>query len=478
MSETVSQIAYNPRGYWHRLSLAQQYALASAVILIVGMVVMGLWVADKIQSGVTHNTASATALYMDSVIAPVVRDLVIRDELTSTNRKFLDSIITDAPHGHRIVALKIWQTGGRIAYSNHPSLVGQAFPMTAQLNRAWAGTVTASFDDLNAEADTLERAAGLPLLEMYSPVRDAGSGRVIAVAEIYEDATALKRELFEAQLQSWLVVAAGTLLIFGLLSGIVRRGSQTIDRQRTVLEERVEQLSKLLRQNEELHTRVQQSSLRATEINEHFLRRVSADLHDGPAQLLGLGLLRLDDLTPPMAATMDQASAQERDLETVRRALTDALAEIRNLSTGLALPELEDFSLRETFDKVIQLHKRHTETKVCTDFGDLPDTVSMPIKISAYRFVQEALANAFEHGGAKEQQVHAEFDGGNLDIAVSDAGPGFDPTALASDDGLGLLGLRERIESLGGTFAIDSALNRGTRVHARIPLTLPGLSHD
>jgi len=478
MSETVPRIAHNPMGFWHRLSLAHQFALASAVILIVGMVVMGLWVADKIQSGVTHNTASATALYMDSVIAPVVRDLVTRDELTSTDRRFLDSIIADAPHGHRIVALKIWRPGGRIAYSNHPTLIGQTFPVTAQLNHAWSGVVTAAFDDLDAEADTLERATGLPLLEMYSPVRDSQSGRVIAVAEIYEDATVLKQELFKAQLQSWLVVAAATLLIVALLSGIFRRGSQTIEQQRAALEDRVAQLSKLLQQNEVLRDRAQQSSLRATEINEHFLRRISADLHDGPAQLLGLGLLRLDDLTPHAAATSDQAAVQERDLESIRRVLTDALGEIRNLSAGLALPELEKFSLRETLDKAVQLHERRTETTVHTEFGDLPAGISLPIKISAYRFIQEALANAFQHGGARDQWVGVRYDGNGVEITVSDSGPGFDPAAMAAHDGLGLLGLRERIESIGGVFEIDSAVGRGARLTARIPLALPRLNDD
>jgi signal transduction histidine kinase len=478
MSESVSQVAPRSRGHWQRLSLAQQFALASSVILIVGMVTMGLWVADKIQTGVTQNTASATALYMDSFLAPIVQELAVHGELSPASRQTLDRIFSDTPHGHSIIALKIWLPGGRVAYSNHPTLIGQTFPMTAQLSRAWAGIVTTAFDDLDAEADALERAIGLPLLEMYSPVRDAKSGRVIAVAEIYEVAEDLKRELFNAQLQSWLVVAAATLLIVALLAGIFRRGSQTIELQRAALEDRIDQLSRLLKQNEDLRARAQQSSLRATEINEHFLRRISADLHDGPAQLLGLGLLRLDDLIPHPAATSDQSATQDRDLETIRRVLTDALSEVRNLSAGLALPELEDFTLRETLDKAVQLHERRTETKVRTKYGNLPDGIAMPLKISAYRFIQEALANAFQHGEAKDQQVGARYDCNELEITVSDSGPGFDITALANQDGLGLLGLRERIESMGGKLEIDSDVGRGARLTARIPLVLPRLNHD
>ncbi len=463
-------MAYNPGRAWRRLSLARQFVLASALILLAGMFVMGFWVTGKIQSGITQNTASATALYMDSFITPLVQELAEADELSPATLKALRNLFANQRPDHRIVSLKIWKNGGKVVFSNHPSIIGRVFPITPKLRRAWSGGVAAEFDDLADAEDAPERVSGLPLLELFSPIRDAKSGRIIAVAEFYEDATKLKRELLYTKLQSWLFVATVTLIILGLLSGIVRRGSQTIERQRRVLEGRVEQLSGLLDQNEILRARARQSSLRSTEINEHFLRRISADLHDGPAQLLGLVLLRLDSLGPLLAQPEAEEAVPAQALETIRRALNEALDEIRNLSAGLALPELEHLTLGECLEKAVQRHERRTKTKVRSKFSDLPEKVTMPYKISAYRFIQEALANAYLHGGAKDQTVLASYDGAGLEIEVSDKGPGFDPASQATEDGLGLLGLRERIESLGGIFEIQSTINAGTRVKSRIPL--------
>ena len=81
--------------------------------------------------------------------------------------------------------------------------------------------------------------------------------------------------------------------MMGLLAGIVLRGSRVIAQQRGALEQRIGELSQLLAQNVELRQRVQGAAARATALNERYLRRISAELHDGPAQLLALASLRL-----------------------------------------------------------------------------------------------------------------------------------------------------------------------------------------
>ena len=82
----------------------------------------------------------------------------------------------------------------------------------------------------------------------------------------------------------------------GALFSIVRDGSKTIDQQRVFLTERVAQLSDLLQQNEVLRQRVERAARSATEGTERLMRQVGSDLHDGPAQLIALALLRLDSL--------------------------------------------------------------------------------------------------------------------------------------------------------------------------------------
>ncbi len=79
--------------------------------------------------------------------------------------------------------------------------------------------------------------------------------------------------------------------------------------------------------------------------------------------------------------------------------------------------------------------------------------------------------NAYRHAGGVGQTVDAAIEDGELRIVVSDEGPGFDLAAMpAKPDGIGLRGLRERIESLGGEFEIDSAVGRGVRLRMSLPL--------
>jgi signal transduction histidine kinase len=152
----------------------------------------------------------------------------------------------------------------------------------------------------------------------------------------------------------------------------------------------------------------------------------------------------------------------------MRSALSEALSEIRNISSGLSLPQLSTMSLGEAIALAVGMHQEHTGTKVHTAIDELPTDVPLPLKICAYRFVQEGLANAYRHAGAIDQRVAAR-SGRCLEISVSDKGPGFAPGGGISE-GLGLTGMRARIEALGGTLSIVSEPGCGTRLTAQFDL--------
>lgn len=451
---------------WHSFSLAHQFALVGALVLLFGMVTIGVWVTRQIEDGVTRNTAASTALYMSSFVEPLVQELAQRDTLSPDREAELDALRENTPLGQRVVSFKIWKERGLIAYSSRKAIVGRTFEITDNLRRAWSGQIAVEFDTLVDEEDELERVQGLPLLEMYAPMRERGTGRVIAVAEFYETAEALNANLFLARLESWLVVGLVTLVMFSVLSGIVLRGSSTIDRQHQALEQRVGELSRLLAQNVQLREHLQRASRQTAEINEQYLRRIGADLHDGPAQLLALAALRLDALKP-LAAAQNAVP----DIEIVRESLADALAEIRNISTGLTLPELDETSTRRLLEIVAGAHERRTRTKVELRVESAPEDLERPLKICVYRFVQETLSNAFRHAGGAGQRVACRVEGDVLEITVSDSGPGFDPDKrIDGANRLGLRGLRKRIESIGGSLTIDSTLGAGTSVVLRCGL--------
>lgn len=431
------------------------------MVLVCGMAVIGSWVAREIEGAVTQNTAASTALYMDSFIAPHLQELGQKNRLSEENQVALDRLLVGTDIGKRIVSAKVWKEGGLIAYSSRKSITGKVFETTPNLRRAWTGVISAEFDSLEDEEDALERSAGVPVLEVYSPIREKFTGRIIAVAEFYERAESLKRDLFHAQLGSWIVVGIVTLTMIGLLSGIVLKGSHTIENQRRSLEERVNQLSVL-------RDRLERSSRLATELNERFLRRVGSELHDGPAQLIGLALLRLDSIGTSDSNKAPTVPGERNDHEVVRGALDDALKEIRNVSAGLVLPEFDAQTLKEAILKIVSIHEQRTDTTVYKDIGKLPDEINKSIRISLYRMVQEGLNNAFHYAREGRVNVRAHYDGGAIEVEVSDTGPGFDPVAPAdTGTGLGLPGLRERIESIGGLFEVCSSPGEGTTLTAR-----------
>jgi signal transduction histidine kinase len=251
---------------------------------------------------------------------------------------------------------------------------------------------------------------------------------------------------------------------------------QTIALQHQQLQEKVLELGNLLQQNEVLRQRLMLAARRNTTLNEEFLRRLSAELHDGPAQDLGYAVIKLTsgeiDAAVEALPQIKQA-AYAKELETIQGSVSRALKEMRAIASGMCLPELKDHSLTEVAMRAISSHQRRTHTEVEFDFEGQFTDVALPVKITVYRLVQESLMNGFKHGGAGEQMVRIYPEKTHLHLEVSDKGPGFELNdALDYGGRLGLLGMRERVESLGGRFWIETALDQGTCIHAILPLII------
>ena len=435
-------------------SLAQQFLLAGGAVSLVAAIIVGAFVTHLIEVAVTRNSAAATALYVDSVIAPLLPDMQTSEVLGDTISRALDETLGQGALGRRLMSFRLWRADGTILYSNHKELVGKRFEPSEDLKTAFSGKMVAEFNRADDTGSEMEKASGQPLLEIYNPILQPWSGEVVAVSEFYEIADDFQHSLNQARLRSWLAVSFFTLSFFLILSALVFRGSRTIDRQRQTLKRRVDELSDLVTQNNLLHLRVQRASQRTAALNERYLRRIGADLHDGPAQLVALAALRIDGeiLSNPSSL----GPARDREIASIKACLDDALREIRDICGGLVLPQIEEADLGEILDRAVQAHRRRTDVKVEASFSDTPPKVPLAAKICIYRFVQEALYNGFRHGGGIGQRVTQAFENGRITIVVADSGPGFDP-AQVKPTSLGLAGMRERIESLGGHFDLESS---------------------
>ena len=460
--EWAGRKAETLRRWWGGLALEQQFALAAAIVLLAGMVSIGSWVAHRVGRAVIQNAAAAAALYMESSVAPLVQELAESEALTPVTLAKLDQVMAQPAINERIISMSIRRLDGTIVYSKWKEMMGRRFPTSDYFRRAVAGDIAAEFDEIADEQDERERAIAPDLLEFYAPVRETGSHRVIAVAEFYASGERVRSDVRREIAMSWLIVAHVTIFMMIALWSIVIKGGRVIADQRHQLKAQIADLQVLLAQNEDLRVRLQRSNVTAAEATERFSRRIGADLHDGPAQLLSYTLLRLHKLAPTVE--QDGSVKQRGDLQLIRDAVRDSLREIRDISQGMGLPELEPISLAEVIKMAISLHERLTNTAVASDFDGLPEEVPKALKICIYRFVQEGLTNAFRHAGGMGQCVTAHATD-ELEVKVLDSGPG-----LAADgplqERLGLAGLRARIEGVGGNLTICSDLGKGTSLVA------------
>jgi signal transduction histidine kinase len=161
----------------------------------------------------------------------------------------------------------------------------------------------------------------------------------------------------------------------------------------------------------------------------------------------------------------------ECELEVIQGSLRRSLKEVRATSSGLLLPHLGALTVAQTLEHVVRGHQRRTGLAANIVQRDLPAQAPLATKIALYRIVQEALNNAWRHAEGAVPTVTVTGSEDRLVIEVADPGPGFDPAITqGSESHLGLVSMRERAESLGGQFHIDSAPGRGTRAIATLPL--------
>ncbi len=452
--------------------LSVQFALVSLGVLLIGMLSIGWWITHQIQSSVLRQSAEVTAAYIESLLYPYLEELGTSHTLTPEALADLTRLPERALPQRHIALLKIWSPNGHVLYSTLPELTGRGFPISDALRRALHGESVAQFTDLRDDEHWLERQRWDRLLEVYVPIT-AADGHILAVAEVYLTTETIDAELSIARWRAWALLTVATVVMYLILNILVLRGDAIIRHQAQTLQHQLHTVSNLLEQNRQLHLRVQRAARRSTTLNERLLRRISAELHDGPAQVLGLALLRLDALETALTEANLPPKVHE-NLDVIRLSLKNALRDIRSIAHGLRLPELHRLTLTQVILRAVTQHERRTNTHVRLELDPhLPDEVPEEIKIATYRILEEALSNAYRHAQGQGQAVKVHREGNQICLQISDEGPGFVwEEAIQRDGHLGLVSMRERAESLGGQMQIESAPGCGTTIHITFPIHL------
>ena len=448
------------------MSLARRFLLANVAIYLVVGIAAGFWLGGLLERGIIQQTATVTGLYVNSFIAPQLAPLATADELPPSAMSALDELSTQPAFTDEVAALIVWSPEGTVAYHPDQSLVGERFDPGDALATALGGEIVAGWSDANQLSDRAGVTPDDRLLEVYVPIREPVSGRIVAVAETYKVPDALDREVGQARLTAWAVIALAITVSAAVLYGLVKRGSDTIVRQDEALAQQVTDLSGLLRENEMLNERVRLAAERSTTVNERALRRISSDLHDGPGQSLSLALLRIDGLQRDRveAGEAEAGTDEAAELAAIEAAMQEAMKDMRAIAAGLRLPELTAMSAAEVAQRAVDGHVRRSGTTVDLRVASLPDDVPLSVRVSLYRAMTELLSNATRHAEGASIWATVESRGPLLCLQVRDDGAGFDPHKLSQSPGLGLAGTREQAELLGGRFEVRSTLGEGTTV--------------
>ena len=451
---------------WGRLSFSSQFLAAAGAVLFVAMAVLGTWITEQIKQSVLQTSGAQGAQFMARFLQPHVQDLTPDGMLSPQTHALLDALFIGTPAGESVISIKIWRTDGTVIYGTSKDLIGQKF-VSSEVERAAAGMVVAEYEDITSDESAHEQALGMALIEVYGPLYRSGTREVLAVGEIYENADALAAELGTSRMRTWAVVCFTTLLMLAVLYLIVRRGDRTILAQRSELRQHVSEARQLANQNEELRLLSEKARLDASEANEQLLARIGSDLHDGPIQLMTLLTLKLSSRSLTRHGALPPAL--EADIASVQQIADEAIAELRNISSGLSLPEIGAMSLDQALRSAVAHYIDMTGDPIVYEFRDLDAPITEAAKICAYRVIQEGLNNAYKHAEDSSKSVTAHIASNVLTIEVRNTGGHAEPpTAGAGRQKLGLAAMRNRVGALKGSFEMITAPD--TRIIVRLPI--------
>jgi signal transduction histidine kinase len=206
-------------------------------------------------------------------------------------------------------------------------------------------------------------------------------------------------------------------------------------------------------------------------IQEKERQRIASDLHDGIGQSLSLIKLSLE-----CGFQLLESGEQEKGHELLRSIvpkLDAAIAELRRTTSDLRPPMLDDLGIIATLSWFFRelgpvCNGKRIEKDVTVTEGDVP----MPVKAAIFRILQEAMNNVLKHANADLVRVCLKKSDGEIRFSIEDNGQGFDreTTPGCRRCGFGLLTMKERAISCGGTLEVESARGRGTRIAAAWPL--------
>jgi len=417
------------------------FALSGIVALILVGVAGGVVLRNLGRSQAFREAKNITVVTGKELVEPRLTNGVLSGDSRSLLR--LESVVFAVLHDP-IVRVKIWDTEGRIVYSDVPELIDQTFELDPDVQRAFSeGEVTVLPVDTSLPQNRFEREMR-DLIQVTLPLQTPHGDELLFQAflrsdSILTDARTLWRPFLPVL---GLALLALALLQIPLACRLAR------------------QVSRAQREQERLLSR-------AIESGDLERRRIAADLHDGPVQ-------QFASLATTLAARAEMVNGHEPSSAVAfREAAEQARVGIRSLRSTLVSaypPSLGTGSLASAVtDLTVPLRESGIRC-----FLDIPESLHLPPSTDAllFRVAQEAVRNIVAHSGAEEAYVRVWRLDRSVVIEIRDDGVGFqvEQRERARSEGhLGLDLLRDLARDAHGTLSIDSEPGGGTSIRLEVP---------
>lgn len=207
---------------------------------------------------------------------------------------------------------------------------------------------------------------------------------------------------------------------------------------------------------------LQNLSCRLVQVQEEERREIARELHDEIGQSLVMTKMLID-------GAMKSSSVVEEKLVQAQSTVKEVIAQVREMSLNLRPSTLDDLGLFPALEWFVERYSQRTGIRLDFKYEAHGFNFDGNLRTVTYRIIQESLNNIAKHAQTNEARISIAVKDGNLHIEIADNGVGFDPSRI-SKNSIGLMGMRERVSSLGGRMKVDSAPGSGAWIGIDIPL--------
>lgn len=204
---------------------------------------------------------------------------------------------------------------------------------------------------------------------------------------------------------------------------------------------------------------------------EEERRRIAREIHDGPAQSMANIVLRAEVCEKILEIDRD---GLKQELAELKEAVKKSLQDVRRIIFDLRPMGLDDLGITPAVNRYLEtFRERHPALEVESEFTGQQQRFESVVEVALYRIIQEALQNVVKHARATHVKVLLGNDGKRFSVRIIDDGHGFDVHKFMEapkKDNYGLIGMKERMEILGGQLHINSQKGKGTEILAVLPI--------